>query len=70
MEEHTAKSVYAQNDLEAEFFKMMCPEGGNVQTFLIDLHYKHKELAAALAKKNTPCHALQDFYLADALPHQ
>ena len=22
------------------------------------------------AKKNTPYHALQDFYLADALPHQ
>ena len=22
------------------------------------------------AKRNTPCHALQDFYLADALPHQ
>ena len=24
----------------------------------------------ASAKKNTPCHALQDFYLADALPYQ
>ena len=25
---------------------------------------------STLAKKNTPCYALQDFYLADALPHQ
>ena len=27
-------------------------------------------LETTLAKKNTPCHALQAFYLADALPHQ
>jgi hypothetical protein len=46
MEEHTAKSVYMQNDLEAAFFEMMCPEGGNIWTFLIDLSYKHKELVA------------------------
>jgi len=38
--------VYAQNDLEAAFFEMMCPEGGNVWAFLTDLCYKHEELAA------------------------
>jgi hypothetical protein len=46
VEEHTAKSVYAQNDLEAVFFEMTCPEEGNVWTFLMDLRYKHKELVA------------------------
>ncbi len=30
VEEHTAKSVYAQNNLEAAFFKMTCLKGGNV----------------------------------------
>ncbi len=47
MEEHTAKSVYAQNDLEAAFFEIMCPKGGNVRAFLTDLHYKREALAAA-----------------------
>ena len=46
MKEHTSKSVYTQNDLEAEFFKMMCPKRDNIWAFLTDLCYKHKELAA------------------------
>ena len=46
MEEHTAKSVYAQNDLEAAFFEMTCPKGGNVRAFLTDLRYKREELVA------------------------
>ncbi len=32
--------------------------------------YKFYTTFKSSAKKNTPCHALQDFYLADALPHQ
>ena len=49
MEEHTAKSVYAQNNLEAAFFKMTCPKGGNVNVwaFLTDLRYKCEVLVAA-----------------------
>jgi len=46
VEEHTAKSVYVQNDLEAAFFDMTCPTEGNVQAFLTDLRYKHEELVA------------------------
>ena len=46
MEEHTAKSVYAQNNLEAAFFDMTCPMGGNVLAFLTDLCYKCEELVA------------------------
>jgi hypothetical protein len=47
VEEHRAKSAYAQNDLEVAFFEMTCPKGGNVWAFLMDLCYKHEELAAA-----------------------
>jgi hypothetical protein len=47
VEEHTAKSVYVQNDLEAAFFEMTCPKGGNVWAFLMDLRYKREELVAA-----------------------
>jgi hypothetical protein len=47
VEEYTAKSVYVQNDLEAAFFKMTCPKGGNVRVFLTNLRYKREELAAA-----------------------
>ena len=36
-EEYTAKSVYAQNDLESSFFDMRCPKGGDVRTFLTSL---------------------------------
>ncbi len=46
MEEHTAKSVYVQNDLKAAFFEMTCLKGGNVQAFLTDLCYKCKVLVA------------------------
>jgi len=35
-EEYTAKSVYAQNDLEQTFLEMRCPKGGDVRTFLTD----------------------------------
>ncbi len=47
VEKHTAKSVYVQNNLEAAFFDMTCPTGGNIWAFLTDLCYKHEELAAA-----------------------
>ncbi len=47
VEEHTAKSMYAQNDLEATFFEMTCPKGGNVWAFLMDLRYRCEALAAA-----------------------
>ena len=46
VKKHTAKSVYAQNNLKAAFFEMMCPKGGNVQAFLMDLCYKCEALAA------------------------
>jgi hypothetical protein len=46
-EEYTAKSVYAQNDLEQTFLEMHCPKGGDVQAFLTSLRYKKEELAAA-----------------------
>ncbi len=45
--EFTAKSVYAQNDLETTFYDMRCPRGGDVCVFLRSVRYKHKELAAA-----------------------
>ena len=32
--------------------------------------YTTQQTQPTLAKRNTPCHALQDFYLTDALPHQ
>jgi hypothetical protein len=47
VEEHRAKSAYTQNDLEATFFEMTCPKGGNVRAFLMDLCYKCEELVAA-----------------------
>jgi gag-polypeptide of LTR copia-type len=46
-DEFTAKSVYAQNDLEQAFFELRCPKGGDVRTFLTSLRYKREELAAA-----------------------
>jgi hypothetical protein len=46
-EEFTAKSVYAQNDLEQAFFEMRCPKDGDVRTFLTSVRYKREELAAA-----------------------
>ena len=45
--EYTAKSVYAQNDLEATFYDMRCEKGGDVRAFLTSLRYKREELAAA-----------------------
>jgi hypothetical protein len=45
--EYKAKRTYAQYDLEVAFFKMTCPKGGNVRTFLMDLRYKREVLAAA-----------------------
>ena len=45
--EFTAKSVYAQNDLEATFYDMRCEKGGDVWAFLTSLRYKREELAAA-----------------------
>ena len=46
-EEFTAKSIYAQNDLEQAFFEMRCPKDGDVRTFLTSVRYKREELAAA-----------------------
>ena len=45
--EYTAKSVYAQNDLESTFYEMRCEKGGDVRAFLTSLRYKREELAAA-----------------------
>jgi hypothetical protein len=71
VEERTAKSVYTQNDLEATFFDMMCPEGGNVQAFLTDLHYKRKELVATgvhITDKEFQRTLLQGCYHRDSNP--
>jgi len=46
-EEFSAKSAYAQNDLEHAFLQMRCPKGGDVRAFLTSLTYKREELAAA-----------------------
>ena len=45
--EYTAKSIYAQNDLEQTFLDMCCPRGGDVRPFLTSMRNKHEELAAA-----------------------
>ena len=45
--EFTAKSVYAQNDLEATFYDMRCEKGGDVRAFLTSLRYRCEELAVA-----------------------
>ena len=45
-DEFTAKSVYAQNDLQTAFFDMRCTKGGDVCTFLRDLHMKREDLVA------------------------
>ena len=45
--EFTAKSVYAQNDLESAFYEMRCQKGEDVRVFLTNLWYKREELAAA-----------------------
>ena len=45
--EFTAKSVYAQNDLESAFYEMKCQKGDDVCIFLTSLQYKREELAAA-----------------------
>jgi transposase InsO family protein len=46
-DEYTAKSVYAQNDLEQAFLDMRCPKGGDVRPFLTTVRNKREELAAA-----------------------
>jgi gag-polypeptide of LTR copia-type len=46
-QENTAKSVYAQNNLQQTFFDMHCAKGGDVRTFLQTLSHKWEELAAA-----------------------
>ncbi|KAH9034455.1 hypothetical protein EDB85DRAFT_2144297 [Lactarius pseudohatsudake] len=46
-QEFTAKSVYAQNDLETAFYDMRCPRGGDVHAFLTGLRFKREELSAA-----------------------
>jgi gag-polypeptide of LTR copia-type/Zinc knuckle len=53
--EYTAKSEYMQNDLKQAFFKMRCPKGGDVRTFLMNLKTKRNELMAigvAIADKD------------------
>jgi hypothetical protein len=39
--------MYVQNDLEQAFFKMRCPKGGDIHTFLAALHCKKEESTAA-----------------------
>src|ERR1700730_18507616 len=39
-QEYTAKSAYAQNDLEDAFLEMRCPRGGDVRGFLRSLRHK------------------------------
>jgi hypothetical protein len=46
-DEFTAKSIYAQNDLESTFYDMRCAKGSDVHVFLMSLQYKCEELAAA-----------------------
>ena len=46
-DEYTAKSTYAQNDLEQAFLEMRCIKGGDIRAFLSTLRYKREELAAA-----------------------
>ncbi len=46
-DEFTAKSIYAQNDLETAFYNMRCPRGGDVRVFLRSVQFKREELAAA-----------------------
>ena len=61
-EEFSAKSVYAQNDLEHAFLQMRCPRGGDIWAFLTNLMYKHKELAAAgitISTKDYECTILR-----------
>ena len=43
---YTAKSVYAQTDLEQVFHNMRCPKGGEVRPFLTSVCNKREELAA------------------------
>ena len=51
-DEFIAKSIYVQNDLETAFYDMRCLRGGDVQTFLTSLRYKHEEIAAAGVRIN------------------
>jgi hypothetical protein len=60
--EFTTQSMYAQNDLEQAFFKMRCPKGGDIRTFLTTLHCKKEELAAAgvhVTQKEYQCTVLK-----------
>ena len=41
------QSIYVQNDLEQAFFRMRCPKGGDICTFLTTLCCKKEDLAAA-----------------------
>jgi hypothetical protein len=46
-EEYMAKSTYTQNNLDQAFLEMHCVKGADIHTFLSNLQYKCKELAAA-----------------------
>ena len=46
-DEFTAKSAYAQNDLETTFREMKCPKDGDARAFFTSLRYKREELSAA-----------------------
>jgi gag-polypeptide of LTR copia-type len=43
-------SAYAHHNLKTKFLEMRCPKGGDVRTFLTNLHFKRQELAAAGVK--------------------
>ena len=49
-QEYQAMSAYARHDLEVAFLEMRCPKGGDVRSFLTDLHFKRQKLAAACVK--------------------
>jgi gag-polypeptide of LTR copia-type len=46
-QEFTAKTIFAQNDLQQAFFDMCCPKNGDIQQYLQSLSHKKEELAAA-----------------------
>jgi len=48
----TAQSVYAQNNLEQEFFDMQCTKGTDVRTFLTSLQYKQEGFCAFIEEGN------------------
>jgi len=55
-EEYTAKSIYAQNDLEQSFLEMRCPKGGDVRTFLNNRSPGHPQRTSQFCIKHPGFH--------------